>query len=372
VATTEGSIGSTRPALYVHAQLRDWSWRDLPRLRSLLRRYVPDVVLLSYLAWAYKYHPMTTFVPSVVKRILPGSRVVTLFEAAEGSAPSLLPIVSRACRKAMSLWAGTKGADFNFGTLFRDSDGFIFVSERIRQAVRERIRPSIYLVDQSAALFTKGVIIPSPPIMRICPEGDSEAKTARRARLAVGPKEFVLAYFGYIYAGKGVETLLQAFSILCHRRSDVRLVMIGGDLPDRPYSDQMKQLARELKVEAKVSWSGAYDWDSDEASGWLRAADIGVLPFDDGICLHNSSLAGIATHGLPIITTRGETLEPAFVDRDSVYLCPPKNPDRLASAIDTVLDDASLRETLHAGARRLAQDWFCWDRATDRLIETFG
>src|SRR5262249_11705915 len=95
VATTEGSIGSTRPGLYVHAQLRDWSWRDLPRLRCLLKRYVPDVVLLSYLAWAYKYHPMTTFIPSVVKRILPGSRVVTLFEAAEGSAPSLLPIVSR-------------------------------------------------------------------------------------------------------------------------------------------------------------------------------------------------------------------------------------------------------------------------------------
>ena len=39
---------------------------------------------------------------------------------------------------------------------------------------------------------------------------------------------FLIAYFGYVYPLKGIETLLAAFSLIAKRDARARLVIIGG------------------------------------------------------------------------------------------------------------------------------------------------
>jgi glycosyltransferase involved in cell wall biosynthesis len=138
------------------------------------------------------------------------------------------------------------------------------------------------------------------------------------------------------------------------------------------YEMEMYKLAKQLDIADRVTWTSGYDSDSEEASLFLHAADSCVLPYDEGVTLNRSSLGAAAAHGLPIITTRGKVMESAFVEERNVLLCPPKNPRALAIAIESLIHNPVLRQRLHEGALKLASEWFSWDKAVERTIETLN
>jgi glycosyltransferase involved in cell wall biosynthesis len=211
--------------------------------------------------------------------------------------------------------------------------------------------------------------------MEIAPGNNGLTRERGRKLLGVKPEEFLLLYFGYIYQGKGIETLLQAFQTVTHLGRPVRLGLVGGEvaLPARPhYGQEMRALSKHLGIDDKVIWTGGYAWDSDEASVYLRAADACILPFDKGIQLNNSSFAAAAAHGLPIITTQGATIESPFIPAKNVLLLPPQTPEALATAITTLLDSPALRQRLGQGALQLSQEWFSWKKTVERTITTLS
>jgi len=84
--------------------------------------------------------------------------------------------------------------------------------------------------------------------------------------------------------------------------------------------------------------------------------------------MNNSTFAAAAAHGLPIISTRGKTLERFFLHEKNVFLCAPRDPEALAAAIQTVMDRPELRTRLASGALKLADEWFSWDTAAERTL----
>ncbi|HKC93937.1 MAG TPA: hypothetical protein VKB81_07965 [Nitrospira sp.] len=56
--------------------------------------------------------------------------------------------------------------------------------------------------------------------------------------------------------------------------------------------------------------------------------------------MNNSTFAAATAHWLPIISTRGETLERFFLHRENVFLCPPCDLEALVAAIQTLIDRA--------------------------------
>jgi len=311
---------------------------------------------------------MITFAPIISKRLLPHVPFVTRFESAlSAAAPGRTSLLSRAVRKGIVQWAGVENVSYNFGTLLRDSDRIVVLCEGHRAILSKQL----------SGLMNKSVLSPPPPNMLICPENNGAAREYGRRALGVKGNDFVIAYLGYIYPRKGVETLLRAFQIVSRRRNNVRLVVIGGkidmEFPNRPsYVQEMYQLSIDLRIDDKVTWAGEYKWDEYEASVYLHAADACVLPFDDGVQLNNSSFSSVAAHALPIITTQGEMLEAPFVDRENVFLCPPRNPRAVADAITLLMDNPDLCRRLRTGARNLAQEWFSWEKAIDCTMATFG
>ena len=380
VLTKKQSKTITDPRVTVHPDLGSWSWSSLPNLALRLRLYSPDVVMLMYLSWAYNSHPMMTFVPTVSKKILPRTRFVTLVESHYGVDPrrayygtSCLGMASRLDRwiyRAASRFTGLPARDFwadyghgDLGTLLRDSDHLIVVSERIRKILMGRL----------PCVSSKTTVIPAPSLVRILPEDEGRVRRAGRESLGIAPEEFVLAYFGYTYPGKGVETLLRAFPLVNRGKQKLRLLLVGGslNLGWKPrYTEELHELVSQLGIDQEVIWTGEYPAESDDASRYLRAADACVLPFDSGVCVHNSSFATAVTHGLPVITTRGDDLEKAFVDGENVLLCPPKDPEAMAGLIEILIDRPELQRRLRTGALAMAHEWFSWDKATERTIAT--
>ena len=360
-----GSIAATQSNIAVHPVIDAWTWSDLPKLVRAMRRCRPDVVLLLYIAWVYNHHPMITFLPTICKAILPGVPCITQFENIDTGFPPR-SFLTRALRSLMALWAGRKNVHSIFGTLLRDSARIVVLSSPHRAR----------LAAHSPEIEGNSAIVPPPPIIRVCQEDPLTARRQARAAIGASDSDFVLVYWGYVYPGKGVETLLKAFRIVCNSNQNIRLVIVGGSLefPTGPiscsdYFQMVRELPDRLGIAERVTWTGHFSWDSDSGSRYLRAGDACVLPFDYGVTLNNSSLAAASTHDLPVISTdlpvgRDEALEHGR----NIYLCPPQDVKALAEAIELVSGNADLRERLRLGIRTLAREWHSWDRMTGRLL----
>jgi len=366
ILTTRGKAAPNQSRFQVHSLMRHWGWSDLPRFLTFLKRCSPDAVLLMFIDWIYNNHPMITFAPTFSKALFPHVPFVTKLPNPIGVPPQHSGF-SRLFRKAAVRLAGRKHVDYRFGTLLPDSDRLIVFSNQHLACVS----------DLCPEAEKKSVLIPPPSIMRMCPENNDASRHDGRAALGVNDDDFLVAYFGYIYPGKGVETLLRAIQIVSRQRSNIRLVLVGGIIAlkfaDRPsYTQEVQTLPKQLGIEDKIIWTGEYAWDSDQASRYLRAADTCVLPFDNGVHLNNSSFSSVVAHELPIITTQGAYIEEAFVHQETVLLCPPKSPDAIAAAIMGLMDKPDLRQRLRIGAQKLSQEWFSWETAVNRTIQALS
>jgi glycosyltransferase involved in cell wall biosynthesis len=363
VLTSVGNTGANDPGVTVHPIMDNWSWLEAARLARFVERCSPDAVLLMYLDAMYNYHPMMTFAATIAKRRLPRVPFVTRYESPLGGAGSKAGVAARMGRKLVAMLLGGTDVAYSSGTLLRDSDGVIVLCESHRMV----------LVEEWPGVREKAIVIPPSPNVLICPEADGAARSRGRARLGIGNEEFVIAFFGYVYPKKGIETLLEAFQILVRGGRNARLVFIGGTIDidaevSGRYWDRMQELCKDLGVADKTTWTGAFRSDGEEGSLFLRAADVCVLPLLGGVQLNNSSFSVMAAHGMPIITTRGPTTDPVFVDGENVRFCEPRNAAALADRIGALIDSEQARERLRSGISKLAHEWLSWDQGIARTV----
>jgi glycosyltransferase involved in cell wall biosynthesis len=346
-----------------------WSFRYLPRLTTLLRRVRPDAILLIYLDTIYDHHPMVTFAPTIARRVLPGVPLVTQFEnLLMLENPSL---VTRAIRKVIRQWVTGPGTDFHYGTLLRDSRRVIVLSERHGAG--------LLALDQT--LQERCVLIPPAPIMQMCPLGRDEERRQTRAALGLTPEDVAFCYYGYIYPGKGVETLLRAFATASQSFAQAKLLVIGSfaqhtfDVDfaarSRSYEATVHDLAASLDLDSRIRWLGHCPPTEPEGGRYLRAADACVMPFDRGVCLNNSSFSAVVSHGLATLTTVGSETEEAITRDGHVLGCPPKDPAAMAQAMTRMIAEPDLRKRLSSGADALTRAWFDWDTVVERIQATF-
>lgn len=356
----------------LHAVMRGWRWRHVPALQRHIRRLQPEAVVLVYTGWLYGNHPMITYLPTWLARWRPGVRLLALMELPFPPPRGSLGV--RLGRRLATWWAGRAGADPGFGTLLRDAAAVAVLGPSILQALQPHCTD----------LAERVLVIPPPPLVRLPADRSEATRQATRARLGAGPGTLLLAYFGYVYPGKGVPTLLAALAELRgppgDAGCDVRLVMAGGgrglpggaDPAQAAFEARMQALAAQLGVADAVAWPAGQASDSDAMGLELLAADLAVLPFDDGAELRRSSIAVVASLGLPLVTTQPRGPEPAFVHGQTVLLCAPGDARALAAAVRAVADDPALRARLSAGAQVLARDWFSWDAAITQMLRSLG
>jgi glycosyltransferase involved in cell wall biosynthesis len=333
----------------LHAEIPAWSWAGARQLIRSTRRIQPDAILLIYLSWIYSDQPMITFAPRLLRLAGCDAGCVTQFESTTGSpvTPTFNAQLKWQIARCLAL-GRTHG--LKYGTLLESSAQLIALSQRHADE----------LVAASASVAKKITVIPAPPLLRT-PDGENGDTRARgRALLGLESDDdtVVLIFFGYIYAGKGVDRLLEAAALLRQRgRTKFKLVIAGKIDPAiaAPLHDQ----ERALDLAGSVLWLG---FTADEVStAYLQASDIAVLPFDQGVRLNNSSFAVCAAHGLPVITTQSKDTESPFQHLKNVFFCPPKQASAIADAVERLSFAPELRRELREGAMTLAGATFSWD-----------
>ena len=169
---------------------------------------------------------------------------------------------------------------------------------------------------------------------------------------------FLLAYFGLIRPGKGIEVLLDSIAELRARDVRVEFLLIGGVGDADPavrtaYRDGLLDQSRRLGLEQAVHFLG--QTPADEVSDLLQSCDLGVLPFLDGATPSHTSVFAALSHGLPLVVTRGPATSALFTEGAMALIPTPPQPATLAQKIEELMRDAAKRQALAAKGRELAE-----------------
>jgi glycosyltransferase involved in cell wall biosynthesis len=112
----------------------------------------------------------------------------------------------------------------------------------------------------------------------------------------------------------------------------------------------------------------------DEVSRRLRAMDLYLTPFVDGVSTRRGSMMAGLQHGLPIVGTAGEltdNLLRAESDR-SLLLADVDDEAGFVERVVRLSGDAELRQRTGRAARALFEREFTWERIAKRLTDVLA
>ena len=141
-----------------------------------------------------------------------------------------------------------------------------------------------------------------------------------------------IVYAGRLVREKGVRELVAAFGALT--AADVGLIIVG-DGPDRA---TLETAARGLASGHRIRFVGAVP--NTRVGAYLRHADLVVVPswYEE----RGRVLLEAMAVGTPVVATRTGGIPATVQDGLTGLLVPPRDPGRLAAAIDRVLGDDGL------------------------------
>ena len=336
----------------VYPVLRRTGWSLWGETRRVIRQLGPDVVHIQYQSAAYGLHPAVNYLPWRLRALRHRPVIGATFH--DLRFPYIFP-------KAGPLrWQAVVA-------LARGSDADVITN------------PADWSRLTQAGLTPKLHPIPiGSNIERQTPANYDRKR--QRTQWGAGQDTWLLAYFGFLNAGKGGETLMRTLAELVRAGRPARLLMVGGkvgasDPTNLAYLDHVEKLAADLGIADKVQWTGFTS--SDQVSANLLAADCAVLPYREGATLRHGSLMAALTHGLPIVSTWvsagvevDPNLFPSLRDGENALLVPPEDPVRLAAAVERVMTDPALRARLSEAAITLSRQ-FEWDTIAERHLETY-
>jgi len=164
---------------------------------------------------------------------------------------------------------------------------------------------------------------------------------------------------------KGLETFLEAATLLKSSHPDARFLIIGETAPtDSAYLEVLTRLTTAFGMADRVTFAGI----RTDVPALLSSVDVSVMPSLNE-ALSNVLLESMAA-GAPTVATRVGGTPEALIDNVTGLLVAPGDAKGLAAAIARLLDDRPLAARLGEAARQVIVDRFSVDRmvtATEQL-----
>ena len=163
---------------------------------------------------------------------------------------------------------------------------------------------------------------------------------------------------------KGIDWLLKAMVIVLKKYPAARLEFIGGGDAVGYY----REMANDLGIGKSVFFQGP-QLGQNLVDAYARAKIITLPSTSDSEAFGTSLLEGMAS-GRPLIATNVGGISQVIEDGKNGLLVPPKNPEALAGAIESILSDRSFAMRLADYGAKKAQD-FSWDIQAKKYSDLF-
>jgi len=179
---------------------------------------------------------------------------------------------------------------------------------------------------------------------------------AARERLGIG-SEVVVALFGTNHPSRALDHAEAAIGALATSRGAdaVRVLNLGRDAPP-------------LEVPAGVAVDAPGRLEARELSVRLRASDIVLLPFADGLSTRRTTLMAALAHGLAVAGLRGAGTDSVLTGHpEALVLTPAGHPAVYANAVVELAADPARLRTMGEAGRRLYEQHFDWPVLAHRV-----
>ncbi|MFD1720278.1 glycosyltransferase [Amnibacterium endophyticum] len=172
---------------------------------------------------------------------------------------------------------------------------------------------------------------------------------------------------------KGVGNAIEALARLVEVGVDAELVVIGGagdanHLEAEPETERLRRVIAETGLEDRVVLAGRIG--RDELPAWYRSADVvvcapwyepfGIVPLEAMAC------------GRPVVATHvGGLIDTVVEDVTGVHV-PPRDPEALADALQSLLADPARLERYGAAGRKRALARYSWRRVAADTAKVYA
>jgi glycosyltransferase involved in cell wall biosynthesis len=129
-----------------------------------------------------------------------------------------------------------------------------------------------------------------------------------------------------------------------------------------------------VRTSARCRVIGGVGLEPAEVSARLQAADVYVVPIDEGVSTRRSALMAGLSHGLPVVATWGSATDRILREADgrALRLVAVQNVDAFASAVADIAADHAQAASMAAEGKRLYQRNFDWPHIAGRLMDGLG
>jgi glycosyltransferase involved in cell wall biosynthesis len=168
-------------------------------------------------------------------------------------------------------------------------------------------------------------------------------------------------FFGRVESYKGLRYLLDANDLLRSRGYPSKIIVAGR-------GQDLERHAARLADPTRVELVDHYVPPTEVATLFRRSTAV-VLPYTDAT---QSGVAAIAlANARPVIATAVGDLPDIVIHGRTGLIVPPCDGKSLADAMETLLVDRGLRDSLAAGAGQYAKDRLSWSRIADITETTY-
>jgi len=177
----------------------------------------------------------------------------------------------------------------------------------------------------------------------------------RRAR-----KKTVIGAVSRLSVEKGMSYLVEAFALLRRRYGDTVALQIAGEGPEE---GSLRALSRRLGIEDGIEFKG---WiDHAELPAFLQGLDIFALPSTyEGFGVAAVEASAMA---LPVVATNVYGIPDVVIDGETGLLVPPRNPEALAAALGTLVENTDMRAALGEAGREYVASQYDWRQNTAQM-----
>lgn len=239
--------------------------------------------------------------------------------------------------------------------VYRNLDGLISITERIRQQVSRNTK----LPPNRLYQLYYGI-----DLNQFQPDGEQRERA--RSKFGISRDEQVIGLVGRLEKGKGQHILLEAAGRLIGSFPKIKIMLIGGEtMGQSGHLNYLKNLAATKKIKDLVIFTGF----REDVPAVTAALDVVVL------CSRKetfglSLIECMAQQTVPIGTNTGGVPE-IIQDGMNGLLVPPFEVEALTSAIKSLLADPSLKNKLAENARKTVQEKFNLESHLEGLEEIF-
>jgi glycosyltransferase involved in cell wall biosynthesis len=213
----------------------------------------------------------------------------------------------------------------------------------------------IICVSNSVASFAKGTIkLPASKLV-VIPNGvqlerfeNLPAKSEARAKYKLEGSVPIIGAIGRPRPVKGYPVLIDAFSQLTWKHPSALLLFVGNG----PESLKLIEQVNRLGISHRVIF---FD-DQPDITGLLPALDIVAIPsLHEG--MPNVAIEAMAAR-LPIVATSVGGTPEVVINRETGFLVRPHDPEALANALSSLLEQPELRQRMGRAGRERAFQLF--------------